>query len=89
MVGQAARISREGSWAVNEDSPKIVDVRVGWPRYQQVVQCPEEFGRIVVMKKDGRIEAQLAGPGECCGIKKRAGRVLGLPGSAIGSVGVR
>src|SRR5436190_13353668 len=88
MAGQAARISREGSRAVNEDSPKIVDVGVGWPRYQQVVQFPEEFGRIVVIKKDGRIEAQMSGPEQGGGVEKGPGRVLRLACPAIGSVGI-
>src|SRR5262245_43732368 len=83
-----ARISRAGSSAVNEASPKIVDVGVGWPRYQQVVQFSEEFGRIVVIKKDGRIEAQLAGPTQCRSVEQGACRILWLAGPAIGSVRV-
>src|SRR5258705_9948968 len=50
-------ISREASRTVNENGPKIIDVGMGWPWREKVAQFGEEFGRIVVVKKDGRIEA--------------------------------
>ena len=53
-------VSREPSRAVNEDSPEIIDVGACRPGRQQVPKLGKEFGRIVVGKKDGRIEAKPA-----------------------------
>src|SRR5262249_20927173 len=85
---QSGRISREASWAVNEDSPKIIDVCVGWPWYQKVTKLGEEFGRIVVGKKLGRIEAQLAGTRQGAAVDISTRGVLGVAGAPGGAVGV-
>src|ERR1700746_3993528 len=41
------------SSALDEEGPKIVDIRGGWPRTQEIAKFREEFGRIVVGKKGG------------------------------------
>src|SRR2546427_522005 len=88
LVPHGARISREPSWPVNEDGPEVVDICEGRPRRQQVPQLGKESGRIVVGKKDGRIEAEAAGAREARLVDERTGRILGLAATAVGAIGI-
>src|SRR5262245_35105056 len=86
--GPNVPISREFLRTVNDDSPEVVHVgqRRSWRH--KIAESFEEFGRIVVVKKDGRIEAEAARPAERAGVDEGAGGVLRRPAAAIGAVGI-
>src|SRR5262245_29329168 len=83
-----APISREPSSPVNEDGPEVVHVGQGGSRGEQIAQFLEEFRRIIVLKKGGRIEAEAARARERGGVDEGARGVLGVAAAAVGAVGV-
>src|SRR5262249_45820053 len=83
-----APISREPLKAVNEDSPGVVHVGQCWSRNKQVTHPLEEFRRIIVIKKGGRIEAKLAGAVQRVRVDESARRVVGPSRPAVGPLRV-
>ena len=56
-VPKDVRISRVRSRRVNDDGPEVVHVGVSRPGTEQIPKGCEKFGRIIVGKKGGGIEA--------------------------------
>src|SRR5262245_28408880 len=83
-----ASISREPLKAVNEDGPEVVHVGQCWSRNKQVTHSLEEFRRIIVIKKGGRIEAELAGAVQRRRVDEGTRRVVGPTRPAVGAIGV-
>src|SRR5262245_11141015 len=73
---------------INQDSAEIVHVGASRPRFQKVTKAGEEFGRIVVTKVGGRIEAERAGALESGVIHKGPGGIVGAAHTAVSAVGV-
>ena len=82
-------ISREGSCAVNENGPEIIDIGQGWPGQQKIVELGEKYHGVVVGKKRGRIEAKGAGAACAQPVGKGACGVAGPAAAPVGSVRVR
>src|SRR5262245_4284961 len=80
------RISRRPSGAVNiinQDSAEIVHVGTGRTRFQKVIEAGEEFGRIVVTKIGGGIEAERTGTVECRVVHIGPGGIVGAAYTAV------
>src|SRR4029077_20284236 len=72
-----ASISREPLRAVNEDSPEVVHVGQCRSGCEQITYSLEEFRRIIVIKKGGRIEAEMPGAVQRGRVHEGARRVVG------------
>src|SRR5258708_16661108 len=79
---------KSGSWQVNEYGTEIIDIGVCRAGFQKVAQPFEKPRRIVVGKKGGGIEAELAGPRQRGFFDEGPCGVVGAAGAAIGSIGV-
>src|SRR5579884_2321334 len=64
---------------VNEYRAEIVDVGISRPGLQQVAQAFEKPGGIILGKKRGRVEAELARPRQRGVVDESAGRIVRLP----------
>jgi len=87
-VPQGAEFRIKPSRQVNHDGTKVVDVREGRARDQEVAEPGEEPGRIVVGEKVGGIEAERAGAGERRLVHQGAGGIVRPPRAAVGAVGI-
>src|SRR5712675_3181342 len=74
--------------SIDQDSAEIVHVGVGRPRCQKVVKAGEEFGRIVVTKVGGGIEAECAGALEGRVVHIGPGGVVRAAHAAVGAIGI-
>src|SRR5262245_21086558 len=63
VPGAGFRAGRYGlsTSSINQDSAEIVHVGTGRAGFQKLAKLGEEFGRIIVTKVGGRIEAERAG----------------------------
>src|SRR5262249_54108347 len=87
MHYQHRRSAGRSTWTVNHNSPKIVHVGMGCTRSQKVINASKESGRIVVGKKSGGNEAQLAGAPEGCVVNSAPGRTVGTRSAATSGIG--
>src|SRR5271155_4438720 len=86
MASQGDNKSRR--WHVNEYGTEIIDIGESRTGVQEAAQPLEEPRGIVVGKKGGGIEADLAGARQGGLVDEGPCRVVGAAGAAIGAVGV-
>src|SRR4051812_27795490 len=81
-------ISRRFHLTVNEDGPKVIDVREGGARAQEVAQTLEKTSGIVVGKKGGRIEAKFLCPRGGFAVHIGSGGILRRTFATIGTISI-